>query len=180
MKRAIFITLGIAAALLVTLAVYVEARGGFGGGFGRGFAIDRMAKALNLSDQQVKDIKAITDNALRQSIEVKKDLELKRLDLKNLMEADQPDRAKIAQKIDEIARIRAEMAKIHVMSRLDIRALLTPEQRDKFGELMMKRMEMRRGGQGRFGRFHQGDPGAEPRFQGGEDLPAPPEPEESN
>jgi Spy/CpxP family protein refolding chaperone len=144
MKRALLLTLGLAAAGLIVLAITVEARGPFGGGF----RVERMAKALNLSDAQAKDLKALQDNTFKQSLEIRKNMDLKRHELRDLMAEEKPDRAKIAAKIDEITSLRAEMMKIRVMTRLDMRAMLTDEQMAKLQELRQERMQNRKNARG--------------------------------
>jgi Spy/CpxP family protein refolding chaperone len=146
MKRVLFpiLTLSLVAVGLIALAVTVEARGPFGGGF----LVERMAKALNLSDAQAKDMKAIQDNAFKQSLEIRKNLELKQYELRNLMAEEKPDRAKIAAKIDEISGLRGEMMKTRVMTRLDVKALLTDEQKAKLSDLIKERMQNRQQGRG--------------------------------
>jgi len=67
------------------------------------------------------------------------DLEVKRIDLGELMAADNPDRAAIDAKLTEISTSRLALEKAAVSFRLNSRNALTPDQRQKLRELMRNR-----------------------------------------
>jgi Spy/CpxP family protein refolding chaperone len=92
-------------------------------------------KELGLSDQQRSRIEAIHDAQRRSAIETRKDLELARLDMQKLMRADDPDRRAIEAQIDRLSELRATMQKSHVNTMLDVRVVLTPQQRQKLEQL---------------------------------------------
>jgi len=66
---------------------------------------------------------------------------------KTLMGAENPDLAAINSNIDKIGVLRIEIAKIQIKNRLDMRAQLTDEQRQKF-DLFKDRMNQGKGPRG--------------------------------
>jgi len=93
-----------------------------GMGMGLGFA------GLDLTDAQRGKFAAIHERQQRRTIQAQADLKLARLDLRKLMKADAPSATAINAQIDRLARMRADLQKSHVATRLEARALLTPEQ----------------------------------------------------
>ena len=85
-------------------------------------------KALGLTPEQQKQMADIHDRMTRKSIQIEADLEIARLDLQKLVQAEHPDRAQIEAQVDRIAALEAGMKKASIASRLDVRAVLTPEQ----------------------------------------------------
>jgi len=119
------------------------------GGWTRG----EMAKTLKLTDDQKSKIDALTDKQRRAGIQARADLEIAQLDMAKLLRADNPDRSAIEAQIDKISNQRAELRKAQVRTMLDVRTVLTPQQRD---QLKAEREKMRadmhdrfRGGAGR-------------------------------
>jgi len=131
---------------------------GHGGGFhgmrggrrGRGeFAIARLAEnpatreKLGITAEQAAKISQQTSEFRKTGIRSHADLQVKRLELRDLMRADAPDPAAIDRKIDEIGAARQAQAKAEVHYRLAMREALTPEQRQKLEQM---RAERRGGG----------------------------------
>lgn len=108
---------------------------GDGPGFGDRPGILAKAEALDLKPEQIKKIKAIRLNVAKETVRLRSELELKQLELRELMSADDPDIRRIEAKIDEIAPLRTELQKKHIEHRLAMRDVLTPEQKTKL-ELM--------------------------------------------
>lgn len=110
-------------------------RGGFGRGHGRGPGPMAHLEELGLSGQQKDRIEAIRDAQRREGIEVRRDLELAQLDMRKLMRDDAPDRRAIESQIDRIAALRARLQKSRVGTMLEVRDVLTPQQRQKLEQL---------------------------------------------
>jgi Spy/CpxP family protein refolding chaperone len=98
--------------------------------------LERMTKALNLSEQQVADIKAIHDQARQPS---------RAVDRKNsimLLDPSSPDYTK---KVAALAAERAAQTEQAIIKRgelrLKVHALLTPEQQQKAKQLAEKRQQ---------------------------------------
>jgi Spy/CpxP family protein refolding chaperone len=94
----------------------------------------RMARQLDLSRDQRDKIAQIRDREQRQMIRQRADLATARLDLRRLLREERIDRAAVNRQIDALARMRAEMAKARIGTMLEIRDVLTPEQRQKARE----------------------------------------------
>jgi len=108
------------------------------GGPGRGLRAHRteMMRGLDLSREQRDKIAELRERRQRAAIRGRADLETASLDLHKLMRAENPDRAAIGRQIDRMAQLRAEMQKGRVNAMLDMRAVLTPDQREKARERM--------------------------------------------
>jgi Spy/CpxP family protein refolding chaperone len=113
------------------------------GGMGRGPGMRRggMAHAfamLELTDDQREKIAAVHEKQQRKNIQARADLEVARMDLRDLVKAEKPNTTAINTQIDKIARMQAEQRKGQVGALLEARALLTPEQQKKLREMRFK------------------------------------------
>ena len=139
--------------------------GGGGRGFGGGEHLLRMAENpmvrqyLGLTDEQVGRLHKIGVEAEKASVQTRADMELRHIELRELLRADNPDHDAIMQKLDEVNTLRGKMEKQQVETLLSARSVLTPEQVKKVRAFMENRgpgggperehgME-RRGGMGR-------------------------------
>jgi Spy/CpxP family protein refolding chaperone len=120
---------------------------GRGGMEGREMMLGRL-----LSDSEIRDKIGVTaDQAakIRQQesdfrkteIRGRADLEVKQIDLRDLMSADKPDRAAIDAKLTEISTARLALEKSAVTFRLNSRDALSPDQRTKLRDLMRTRRD---------------------------------------
>lgn len=101
---------------------------------GGDFGYHRRLAALNLTQEQRDRIAAVRDAAARTMVQSRADLQLARLDLQKLLRSETPDQNAIDAQIDRMASIRGSMMKARVGARLQVRAILTPEQRSKLHE----------------------------------------------
>jgi Spy/CpxP family protein refolding chaperone len=144
-------------------------RGG-GRGFGGGAGLLRMAEnprvrqALNLTDDQVARLRTISVDAEKASVQTRADMQLRHIELRELMRADNPNQSAIMAKLDEVNALQGKMGKQRVQTMLSARSVLTPDQIKKIKTFMENRgagggerggMMERRGGMGR----PQGHPG---------------------
>ena len=88
-------------------------------------------RTLDLTDEQKKKIGDIRDRQMRKSIAARADLQIAALDLHKLIRADKPDQRAIDTQIDKIAGMRASLRKAQVASMLEMRGVLTDDQRKK-------------------------------------------------
>ena len=110
-----------------------EGRHGRMGAGMRGHHQDVMAK-LDLSDRQKEQIATIRQKQQRKMIPLHASLQEAALDLRELTQADHPDRARIDAAIDRMARLRAEAQKSRVATMLEVHSLLTDSQRKMLRE----------------------------------------------
>ena len=146
--------------------------GGFGGGRGLLHMADnpRVRAYLNLTDQQVTSLHQISVESAKASIRTHADLELRRIELHELLRADNPDHDAVMRKVQEVSDLRGQMAKQHMETMFTARNVLTPEQIKKVKAFMEgggrggpggpegERPTERHGGPGR----RPGGPGAPP------------------
>ncbi len=118
-------------ALLAALAACATlALGQPGDRFGHGHrAFDQQ---LDLSTEQRDQVFQLRTVAQSQAIDLRADVQKLRLKLQGQLRADKPGIRAINGTIDEIAAKRAGIVKLRVNQRLQVRALLTPEQRRLF------------------------------------------------
>jgi Spy/CpxP family protein refolding chaperone len=112
----------------------------------------QIVEKLKLTDEQRK---AMDDTLLQHRetlVDLRGNLEKAELTLEPLMNADQPDEARILAQIDAVAQARAELEKANARFLLAIRSKLTPEQWKQVQAFRANRQEMRHnwrpGGQG--------------------------------
>jgi Spy/CpxP family protein refolding chaperone len=137
-------------------------------GFGGGGHLLRMAENprvrqyLGLTDDQVARLHKLGVDAEEAGVKNRAQMEINRIELRELMRADNPDQSAIMAKLDQINELRGSMEKQGVQTFLDARNVLTAEQRAKIKTFMENRgsgmgrrpgME-RRGGPGGWGPGH--------------------------
>jgi Spy/CpxP family protein refolding chaperone len=98
--------------------------GDFGGGLSQ----------LNLSQSQKDRIAKIRESHQKDLIDARADLQKARLEFRSLLSDDKPDKGAINRQIDRMASIQADIMKSRVDQRLDVRDVLTSDQRTKLRE----------------------------------------------
>ena len=141
--------------------------------FGGGQHLLRMAEnprvrmMLGLTDDQVTRLHRLGVEAEKASVQTRADMELRHIELRELMRADNPNRDAIMQKIDDVTALRGKMEKQNVDTLLSARSVLTAEQVKKVKAFMenggfrggpgeREHMMERRGGMGHEGREGRG------------------------
>ncbi|QNL20515.1 periplasmic heavy metal sensor [Hyphobacterium sp. CCMP332] len=106
---------------------------------------DRMAnieeRIPNLTEDQKENIKSIRLSAMKDMKPLRNELGEKEARFKTLRSADEPDMDAINKQIDEIAALKASIAKREAKAQQDIRALLNDDQRITFDMHRERRME---------------------------------------
>ena len=111
----------------------------------------RAVRLLRLTDAQVDQIERIFLRVRPQLIDLRADLEKKRLVQNSLLERPAVKTEEAAKSIDETEIARSRLEKARAMMFLEIRQVLTPEQR----AMLLERRERR---QDRLRRFRPGEP----------------------
>lgn len=151
----------------------------------------RQAKDLELTDQQVEQIKANMLAEQKAMVQYRADLEVAEIEFRELMSADKLDKSKILSKSDEVSNLRAKMEKKRLESRIDRMNVLTDEQRGKLRKERMFFGGGPRGGKGGpggggpgiggpgGGKGHGGGPGC-PNMGAPGGCPMPPQPQDGD
>jgi Spy/CpxP family protein refolding chaperone len=95
---------------------------------------DHGLASLNLSQSQKDRIAKIRESHQKDMIQSRADLQLAQLEFRKLMRSDDPDKRALNAQIDRMSSIRADMMKSRVDQRLQVRDILTPDQRSKLRE----------------------------------------------
>lgn len=141
----------------------------FGPRAGRHLSLGRIAhdpalrERLGITDEQVAKIQAAQSQFAKQQIQRQAELRIKRMELAELLRAENPDRAAIEKKLRELndLELQAKMAGLdHGMA---MRNLLTPEQREQLKQLARERVAQRFQGRRGVGPRPQRGPGMGPR-----------------
>jgi Spy/CpxP family protein refolding chaperone len=105
------------------------------------FALERLAEnpaareRIGMTAGQAAKIREETSEFRKGAIRGRAELQVKRLELQDLLRAETPDRSAIDRKIDEISAARLAQSKGQVHYRLAMREILTPEQRQKLRQM---------------------------------------------
>jgi len=94
-----------------------------------------MREKLGITDEQAAKIRQQTFDFQKAEIRGRAEMQVRRLELKQLLTAANPDRAAIDQKLEQISTAQLAQRKLKVNYRLDMRAALTSEQRQKLQNL---------------------------------------------
>lgn len=182
MKRFVVFLLGIALVVGMTLTVAAQPgpnrdvnRAARQPGLGRMIQNPEFRTKLGITDEQHGKLQTGFMNAAKAGIKNRADLQIKRLELTSLMNADKPDRAQINQKINEISALRTAQMKNQIDTRLLVKETLTAEQWTKlheFRQAQARQLLERRQGRMEMG-MRDNRPGMGPR---GPRPPQPPPP----
>lgn len=136
------------------------------------FSNPKVVQALKLTPEQQQKLEDLRYQRRKDGANLRRDMELKRLDLERELDKDTPDVAALDRLLDEQGALRTKMGKARIHQMLDMKKILTPEQwnkvRDRMRERRAERIGNRRGpgGFGPGGRQGQGQ-GMAPGGRGG-------------
>lgn len=88
----------------------------------------RLMMALNLTDEQKKEVETIHFDAAKQAIATRSKIATANLEFRQLLHAENPDKAAIEKKISEIAQFKTQVVQTKIGNWFTINKLLTPEQ----------------------------------------------------
>ena len=152
MKKMVIIGLSLTLALALMAAVAMAQGPGFGRGFGAGYGYPAIP---NLTAEQSSKMQALQQAHLAKIGPLQQALLNKRLELRSLWLAPNPDQAALSAKQKEILNLQAQMQEEATNYRLEVRQVLTPEQQAQFGAFSGPGMGMGpgMGKMGRMGRW---------------------------
>jgi Spy/CpxP family protein refolding chaperone len=109
---------------------------------------ERMIDRLKLTDDQQKQFDKIHGDFQKKQIALRSKIQTMRVDLREMLRADQPDQAAIKSQIGEISKVQTDMKLNHVDLWFAVNKILTTDQQ-KIWKEMPRRGQMR--GRGMFG-----------------------------
>jgi len=137
------------AALLLILGTALAQQGL---GDGKWWKRPRIVQALALTSEQTSELEKIFAKSRPKLIDLKADVEKKQFAYEQAMSADKVDRQDVEAKIEAREQARAKLQKELALMELDMKQILTPEQREKLSQLreenrqkMMERRKALRG-----------------------------------
>ena len=140
-------------AIAVLLLVLGTALGQQGLGDGKWWKRPRIVQALGLTAAQSSELEKIFAKSRPKLIDLKADLEKKQFAYEQAMSAEKVDRQDVEAKIESREQARAKLQKELSLMELDMKQVLTPEQREKVAQFreenrqrLMERRKAMRGG----------------------------------
>jgi Spy/CpxP family protein refolding chaperone len=133
-------------------------------GLGKLLSDPAIREQLGVTADQAAKIRQEESDFRKTEIRGRADLEVKQIDLRDLLSADKPDRSAIDAKLQDISTARLALEKSAITFRLNSRDALTPAQRDKLRQIMRDRHRPEGGSrpQGPGGAWHGGQRGSAP------------------
>jgi Spy/CpxP family protein refolding chaperone len=101
--------------------------------------VESLAVQLGVDAKTLQKIKDLVYAANKEAIDLRADLQRGHLDLREMLDQDQPDAAKVMAKVDTLTASEGKMRKNRIQLLLSVRALLTPPQRTQLRQLLMQR-----------------------------------------
>jgi len=105
----------------------------------------RYIMGLGLDDKQVSEIRDIRDRTIKETIRKRADVQVGRVELRELINTDPVDMKKVEAKLRTIEGLRTEVRLLHFKALEEVKAKLTPEQKTKLKEFMETGPMMRPG-----------------------------------
>jgi Spy/CpxP family protein refolding chaperone len=102
-----------------------------------------MADEIGLTSEQQTKLRQSRLATKRETIELGAKLRILRLELRELLQADQPDQKAVQAKVKEIGELRTKIELARINGRLAARSVLTAEQREKIKELRKRHLRQR-------------------------------------
>ncbi len=100
----------------------------------------RFMERLNLSKEQKSQIEKLRTDFQKQQIAQRAKIQTAAVELRQLLRAENPDKAAIEKKINELAQLRAQLSTARVNQMLNVRKILTPEQQQMIRDAVKERV----------------------------------------
>lgn len=91
-------------------------------------------RLLNLDEKQKEAIKDIKSTLMKEAISKTADVRIARVELKDMLAGDSVDIHAVEAKVKQIGSLQTSLRLLRIKSMLEVKALLTPEQRKKLRE----------------------------------------------
>lgn len=109
---------------------------------------EQFQSEVNLTDSQVKRLRSIITTAEKSNIQTRAQMQSDGIDLRQLMQSDNPDHDAVMKKVQQISELRGEMMKNNVQALLEAKKILSPEQQKRIRQFIEKRFSERGWGRG--------------------------------
>lgn len=106
--------------------------------------LEKHAERLRLDAKTLEQIRTISEATKEQSKELRTNLQQARTTMRELLSAENPDKAAVMKQAEIMGAIKTDLQKQRLATMLEIRALLTPEQRQEWTEIV-KEFRSKRG-----------------------------------
>jgi len=137
-----------------------QGKGPSGQGYDRSFQGDEFRGMMNidLSEEQIAEIRQMMLDFQKESFELRNQIQMKQLEMRELMLEDSIDMDQVRAKLEEISQLQVEVRVKAIERQTKIQDLLTPEQLENCGlGLSMQRFKMGNMGNNNFSQgFNQG------------------------
>ncbi len=132
----------------------------------------KFMKKLNLTEEQQKQVSDIHLNVQKQIVADRAKEQTARIELRQLLKADKPERSAIEKKMQEIADVTVQMKMRHVDGWYAINKLLNPDQQKQWKKMLEMAPMMAQGGRGKgMGMNREGGRGPHQGMMGGQGMP---------
>ncbi len=98
----------------------------------------RRLAGLGLDEKQMAAVKEIRSRVAKESVRKRAELQIARIDLRDVLDKDQVDMTAVEGGLKRMASIQTDMRLSHVKAMQEIKAILTPDQRKKFKDMRGK------------------------------------------
>jgi len=109
---------------------------GKGMGMAGGHPMFEKLKSLGLDEKQMGEVKAIHFKTMKEVVKKKADMQVARIELKEILSQDPVDLKAAEEKIRQIEAVRGDIKIMHIKAHEEVKSKLTPEQRKKFESMM--------------------------------------------
>jgi Spy/CpxP family protein refolding chaperone len=94
--------------------------------------MERLVQKLGLSDEQRRQVRPLLLNYAKEAIRTRADIAVTRLEIRQVLSANQADLSKVKDMLQNIAAKEAQLRFDRITTMQDIRTLLTPEQQEQW------------------------------------------------
>lgn len=101
------------------------------------FRHPELAKKMELTDKQIDQIKDLFLDMEKKRIELRADLQLKELELRQAMDSPKPDEGKVRKLVKQIGTMKTDLHMTRIDQQLGLKKILTPEQQEKLRQFRM-------------------------------------------
>ena len=119
-----------------------------GGGMAMLLRSPRLKEELGLSEEQAEKLHDVVVENHKSTVRSRADLQVHFIELREMLREDNPPKAQVEKKVQEIAKLQGDLMKVRVNGLLSAKSILTPEEQKKARELLSERRRaffMRRG-----------------------------------